>query len=186
MTTPNLGTIDITKPDGATEPVAVLDDYQREAKEAAINSFEPEHHLTGEHKLPTGNTSARPAPGFVNRLYVNTQTKTIQQDNGSSWEDIIHYYQRSKVGSFTGDGTSARGITGLDFGPTMVMVIPLTGSNAAFIKTVDMASGDSHKFSDDTTSTTGIKTLDADGFTVDADANVNAAVYQYVAIRDIP
>jgi hypothetical protein len=178
--------LDITKPDGATEPVAVLDDYQREAKEATINSFGAEHALDGPHAFLSGNTAARPATGFAGRIYINTQTKTIQLDSGAAWADLIHYYQRQKVGSYTGDGTSARGITGLDFGPTSVMVVPLSGTNPAFIKTVDMASGNSHKFSDNTTDTAGIKTLDSDGFTVDANANVNAVLYQYVAIRDIP
>lgn len=186
MTTPNLATIDITKPDGATEPVAVLDDYQREAKEAMINSFSPEHHLTGEHKVPSGVTADRPAPGFLNRLYINTQLKTIQQDDGAAWQNLIHYGERIKVGSFTGDGTNARAITGVGFGPTALFIFPLTGTNPAFAKTVNMASDNSHKLSDNTTDNTGIKSLDADGFTVDAGVNVNVVVYDYIALRDIP
>ena len=65
------------------------------------------------------------------------------------------------------------------------MVIPLSGTNPAFVKTTAFASGDSHKFLDGTTAIDGIKTLDVDGFTVDAAANVNAVVYQYIALRDI-
>lgn len=181
-----LADLDITKPDGATEPVAVLDNYQREAKEATITSFEEEHHLTGEHKIPSGNTAARPAPGFLNRLYINTQLKTIQQDDGAAWQNIVHYGQRMALGSYTGDGSSNVAITGVGFAPTLVIVFPLSGTNPAFIKSVNHAAGDSHKFLDATTSTSGIDSLDSDGFTVDADANNNAIVYNYLAIRDIP
>ena len=182
MTT--LADLDITKPDGATEPVAVLDDYQREAKIATITSFDVEHHLTGPHTFLFGLTADRPAPAYAGRIFINTQLKTIQLDNGAAWEDLIHYNNRVKVGTFTGDGTSARGITGVGFSPTFLEVIPLTGTNPAFAKGFNFAGGDSHKFSDNTTDAAGIKTLDADGFTVDASANVNGVVYQFVAFRD--
>lgn len=181
-----LADLDITKPDGATEPVAVLDDYQREAKEATINSFIVEHSLAGPHAFLSGDTAARPVPGYAGRFYINTETKTIQMDNGAGWTDLIHYYTRVKVGTFAGDGASAKGITGIGFSPTYLQVIPLTGTNPAFAKGFNFASGDSHKFSDNTTDVAGIKTLDSDGFTVDANANVNGVTYQYVAFRDRP
>lgn len=179
-----LADLDETKPDGATEPVAVLDDYQREAKLATKTSFAVEHDLTGPHKFLNGNTASRPAPAFNGRLYINTQTKTIQLDSGTAWTDLIHYFTRIKVGTFTGDGTSAKAITGVGFQPTALWIYPLTGSNPSFFKGQDFASGNSHKDDDATTSTTGIKTLDSDGFTIDAAANVNTIVYQYVAQRD--
>jgi len=184
MTT--LADLDVTKPDGATEPVAVLDDYERETKLAIITSFAVEHELSGPHKFLSGNTAARPVPSIVNRLYINTQTKTIQIDDGAAWTDLIHYYTRVKVGTYTGDGTSAKAITGIGFSPTYLQIIPMTGTNPAFAKGFDFAAGDSHKFSDNTTDIAGIKTLDADGFTIDASANVNTVVYQYIAFRDRP
>jgi len=183
---PTINDLDITKPDGATEAVAVLDNYIREAKEALKTTFAIEHSLLGAHKFLSGDTASRPAASVAGRLYINTQLKTIQLDDGTAWADLIHYYQRTKVGSYTGDGTSNKGITGLGFTPTFLLVIPLTGTNPSFMKTTAFAGSSSHKLSDNTTSTTGIDTLDADGFTIDADANVNTVVYQYFASRDVP
>lgn len=183
-----MGTIadyDVTKPDGATEAVATLDDYLKEVKVAVKTSFEIEHRAQGEHQYPkSGNIAARPVFGVANRLYNNTETKTIQRDTGSAWEDLVHYYTRVKIGTFTGDGSSNRAITGIGFAPTWVDVVPLTGSNPAFSKGTNFGAGNSHKWSDNTTATDGIDTLDADGFTVDAGANVNTVVYQFKAYRD--
>ena len=179
-----MDSIDVTHPDGATETVSVLDNYQREHRAANKNTWGVEHYTTGEHKFLYDTTSNRPAAALAGRLYINSQTKTVQRDDGAAWGDLIHYYTRVKVGTFTGDGTSAKGITGVGFAPTFLLVIPLTGTNPAFAKGTDFASGNSHKFSDNTTDTSGIKTLDSDGFTVDANANVNTVVYQYVAFRD--
>ena len=179
-----LDTIDETKPDGATEPVSTLDNYERELRVAVRETFVVEHHLTGEHFFLSGNTASRPAFGKEGRLYNNTETKVLQRDTGAAWEDLIPYYHRTKVGTYTGDNTPNRAITGVGFQPTAVTVVPLSGTNPAFIKTVDFVAGDSHKLSDNTTVSTGIDTLDADGFTVDADANVNTVVYAYIAHRD--
>lgn len=181
----HIGDLDPTAPDGDTEPVAVLDDELHEVKEAVQTSFGIEHNnANGAHALPNGNTSARPAASTDGRIYINEETKTIQKDDGVAWADLIHYYTRIKIGTFTGDGTSNKAITGLGFAPTGVFVIPLTGSNPSFFKGINFATGDAHKFSDNTTDTAAIDTLDSDGFTVDANANVNGIVYQYIAIRD--
>lgn len=182
---PKFDELDITKPDGDSEPVAVLDDYIREVKEAIAETFAVEHHLTGEHKILSGNTSARPVFGKANRLYNNAELKAIQRDTGSAWETLIEYGPKFKVGTYTGDGASNKAITGVGFEPTWLQVVPLTGSNPSYIKTSDMASGNSHKVDAASTATDGIDTLDEDGFTLDAAANVNTVVYQYLAIRDV-
>lgn len=179
-----MDSIDVSKPDGATEPVSVLDNYAREHRAANKNTWGVEHYTTGEHKFLYDTTGNRPAAAKAGRLYINTTTKTIQRDDGAAWGDLVHYYTRIKVGTFTGDGSNNKAITGIGFAPTFVMVIPLTGANPSYMKGVDFAAGNSHKDDSATTATDGIDTLDADGFTVDAAANVNIVVYQYVAIRD--
>ena len=177
--------LDPTSPDGDTEPVAVLDDELHELKEALQTSFAVEHNnASGAHAFKNGNTAAKPAASTNGRIYINTQTKIIELDSGSAWSDLIHYYTRVKLGTFAGDGANNKAITGVGFAPTGVFIIPLTGNNPSFFKGINFATGDSHKFSDNTTATDGIDTLDSDGFTVDAAANVNGVTYQYIAFRD--
>lgn len=40
------------------------------------------------HKFKVGNTAARPTAAYAGRLYINTETGTIQRDTGSTWENI--------------------------------------------------------------------------------------------------
>ena len=183
-----LDTIDATKPDGATEPVAVLDDYQRELRVTVKETFAVEHTLTGEHKFYRDTTANRPAASIATngRIYFNTTTGTVQQVVGGAWTDIGFITQRIKVGTFIGDGAANKIINGLGFSPTFVMVTPISGTNPSFVKSIYHAVGDSHKEDDMTTSVGGIDTLDADGFTIDALANVITVVYSYLAIRDLP
>ena len=178
-----LSDLDITKPDGATEPVSVLDNYQREAKEAVITSFEVEHDLDGPHAFKFGNTAARPAAGYANRIYFNTQTNTLQRDNGASWEDIIFFGTRIVIGTYTGTG-ALLSVAGLGFLPDYLRVIPTTGTNPSFSKGKDFITTASHQDDDMTTQAAGIKSLDADGFTVDTAASVNTIVYQFVALQN--
>lgn len=179
--------LDPTEPDGDTDPVAVLDDEIHQVKEAVQTSFGEEHYNnTGAHKFRSGNTASRPAAGNAGRLYINTELKTIQLDTGAGWTDIIFYNNRIAVGTYAGNGGANVAITGVGFQPTALWVYPLTGSNPSFFKGINFAAGDSHKLDDATTSNTGIDTLDSDGFTIDAAANVNAITYQYVAMRDRP
>lgn len=180
---PTINDLDITKPDGATEAVAVLDNYIRELKEALRTSYLEEHSLLGPHKFLSGNSAARPAAAHAGRIYINTELKTVQLDDGAAWASLIHYNNRVKIGTFTGTG-AGQSITGVGFQPTYLKVIPLTGTNPSFECGVNHAAGDSHKDDDMTTSTTGITLLSADGFTVGVAASVNLIVYQYIAMRD--
>lgn len=178
-----LADLDITKPNGATEPVSVLDNYQRETKEAIITSYAVEHDLDGPHTFLIGATGARPAAGYSGRIYFNTTTKTIQMDNGSSWDDIVYYGQRILVGTYTGTG-ALLAVTGVGFQPDYVRVIPTTGTNPSYSKGKDFITTASHEDDDMTTQADGIKSLDADGFTLDTAASVNTVVYQFVAIKN--
>lgn len=178
-----LADLDITKPDGATEPVSVLDNYERETKEAIVTSFAVEHALEGPHTFLVGNTAARPVAGNSGRIYFNTQTNTLQQDNGASWVDRIFFGTRIAIGTYTGTA-ALLAITGLGFQPDFVRVIPTTGTNPSYSKGKDFITTASHQDDDMTTDADGIKSLDADGFTVDTAASVNTVVYQFVALKN--
>ncbi|KKK56160.1 hypothetical protein LCGC14_3067300, partial [marine sediment metagenome] len=45
--------------------------------------------LTGEHKIPYGNTANRPAAPVANQIYINTQRGMIEYYDGAAWQDAI-------------------------------------------------------------------------------------------------
>ena len=90
------------------------------------------------------------------------------------------------VGSYTGNATDDRAITGVGFQPDLVLIHGSGSGSGAW--RVDVHVGD---LSADWSSSTGdaankIQTLDSDGFTVgtDADVNTNSTVYYWMAFRD--
>ena len=68
-----------------TDPVSLGDDAIRETRQKTKTSVGLEHYLDGPHKLPSGTTAARPAAGRAGRVYFNTDTKSIEYDNGTAW-----------------------------------------------------------------------------------------------------
>src|SRR5262249_27504396 len=79
-----LDTLDPNRPlDG--DAISLGDDAIRETRQAMIDSFKVEHALGGVHKIPLGNTAARPSAGVAGRLYLNTDSGLIEVDNGSVW-----------------------------------------------------------------------------------------------------
>lgn len=88
---PFLDSIDVTKPNGATEPVAVLDDYAREMRVATKDTVAVEHALTGEHRFLRGTTGSRPAPSVATdgRIYFNTTDNMLQMVVAGAWTNIV-------------------------------------------------------------------------------------------------
>lgn len=98
-----------------------------------------------------------------------------------------------KTGTYTGDGTTSKAITGVGFTPKMVIIfLHAAAGNAAypFIKFTDVVTDGALKMQEDAgmqiTANT-IISLDADGFTVDdagADdhPNTNLSVYDYICL----
>jgi len=68
---------------GANDPVSSGDDEIRKSRLHTKNWAFVEHHLTGQHKFPTGVTN--PGAGLVNRLFLNTAQEVIVRDDGSSY-----------------------------------------------------------------------------------------------------
>ena len=99
-----------------------------------------------------------------------------------------------KVGSYTGNGTS-QSITGLGWLPKLVLIAPIdlaaaisSNSRGGAFATVDMDDGDSViRAAAPAVITTGIESLDADGFSVGAHDSVNKSgiTYHYVAFYDL-
>ena len=90
-----------------------------------------------------------------------------------------------KAGSYTGNGSDNRGITGIGFQPTFVLIRALTGSQVAVFRTSDMAGDNSLKMTGTALEANIVQSLDADGFTIGTDntVNINAITYSYIAIK---
>lgn len=89
----DLDTLDDTTPDGATQPVSVLDDHVRQIKDVLKDWGVVEHDNEGRHKIPYGLTSARPltsggSPAIAGTMYFNTQTGVIEIYDGTIWRPV--------------------------------------------------------------------------------------------------
>jgi hypothetical protein len=82
----------------------------------------------------------------------------------------------SAVGTFTGDASASRAITGLGFKPDCV-IVKANGTTGARLLTSAMVTNtaDSTYMNTTASDTTGILSLDSDGFTVGASDSVNKA-----------
>jgi len=81
-------------------------------------------------------------------------------------------------GTYTGNGTS-KSITGLGFLPAIVIVKSATNAGDAVIKTPDLGGNNSRRWATFVFITTGITSLDADGFSVGNHAAVNSNEVAY-------
>lgn len=91
-----------------------------------------------------------------------------------------------QTGYYIGSGTDNRAITGIGFQPNLVLIKDATanGTDGVNFKTSAMSGEVSSVLSDADadTATNAIQSLDADGFTLGTDADVNAANIHYVYI----
>jgi len=80
-----------------TALASTIDDEICSMKSDLEDFFTVEHDFPGDpdlpeliHTLPMGDTASCPAsdPDYPGRLYINTDTSTLQRDNGETWEDI--------------------------------------------------------------------------------------------------
>lgn len=102
-----------------------------------------------------------------------------------SWIALRAEANSLRVGSYSGNGAASRAITGAGFQPEYVAVLGATAQQAVE-RFAGM--GRTYQFNGDTGATNRITSLDADGFTVGADAttNSNGATYHYIALNDRP
>jgi len=91
-----------------------------------------------------------------------------------------------RTGTYTGDGSTGTGVTGVGFTPRMLIILPhLVDAVGDFVKMDQTWADYAYGFQSRTFTASLINSLDADGFTVDdggADAhpNKNAQVYDYI------
>lgn len=91
-----------------------------------------------------------------------------------------------KAGSYTGNGTVDRAVTGVGFQPDLVIVKRANTGDTAFFRTSSMASGSSMTLRADSGIVTGgIKTFTSDGFTLgtNGEVNANTVTYYYLAVK---
>jgi predicted ribosomally synthesized peptide with SipW-like signal peptide len=95
---------------------------------------------------------------------------------------------RMASGTYTGDGTANRQITGLGFKPDVV-IVKGNSANEASMRTSTMPAGQSKRLAGAAAlDTLHVQSLDADGFTVGSSARVNAnnAAFYWVAFKAAP
>jgi hypothetical protein len=120
------------------------------------------------------------ATGFV----IGTNNRVNRNGRTYHWVAFKTNSQAMSVGTYTGNGAASRSFTGLGYSPEAVI---LMGNNAQ--RAVSRLSGStrSYGFDASTGTTTGVTSLDADGFSVGnaVEANANGVAYHYVAFNDV-
>jgi hypothetical protein len=140
------------------------------------DASKPMGTLTG---LQADNIQSFTASGFV----IGTNVRVNETGGIYHWTAFKASGQTVKLGSYSGNATG-QPITGVGFSPELVAVLGATPQRA-----VHRFSGmtRTYRFDTGTGTTTGITSLDADGFTVGTDLEVNAAAttYHYAAFNDV-
>lgn len=87
------------------------------------------------------------------------------------------------VGTYNGDGSGSRNITGLGLNPGYVIVLNNTNSSIPYQRSSSMSN--SYSFAPTTVNTTAITALGTGQFTVNSTCNVNTTVYHYIAFAAV-
>ncbi len=131
--------------------------------------------MTGNTALTANLIQSLTSDGFT----LGTDNAVNRNNRAYDWVAMKSYTGHMALGSYTGNGTS-KSITGLGFSPEYAMVLP--GANTAAVQRMSAMTRTS-TFGADTGSTTGITSLDSNGFSVgnSTSTNTNAATYYYIA-----
>jgi hypothetical protein len=132
--------------------------------------------------IATGRITSLDVDGFSvgNHPYVNASGLNYY------WTAVQAGSTAMKVGSYAGDGTDNRAISGVGFAPELVIVLP-SGLAAVVQRFAAMAGDASLQIGNTALETNLIQALLADGFQVGSDSRVNDATqtYHYVAFRSV-
>ena len=144
--------------------------------------------MAGDLSKEMGGATAAGA-NYIQSLLSNgfqVGTNTEVNTNGTVYDFIAIKASDGfvKVGSYTGNGTSGRSVTGLGFSPATVFVMNGTTQEAVYSQQEGV--GYTTNFSNGSAFTGGILSLTSGGFTVGTDARVNATsnTYYYVAFNE--
>jgi hypothetical protein len=131
--------------------------------------------MTGTAAVTANLIQSLDANGFTlgNNFAVNRNNRAYH------WVAMKSYSGHMSLGTYTGNGTS-KSVTGLGFSPEYVMVLPAAAQTAVQRMT---AMTRTFTFGADTGVTTGITSLDSNGFSLgnSATVNSNTATYHYIA-----
>ncbi len=135
--------------------------------------------LTGATALLTDRIESFTADGFT----VGTNAAVNGSGTTYYWQAFKADASVLKLGSYTGNGAAARGVTDIGFTPEYAAVLPASAQRANQ-RYAGMTRG--FQFDNDTGTNTRITSLDADGFSVanSAEVNTNGTVYHYIAFNE--
>ena len=143
--------------------------------------------MVGDLSKPMGTLTALQADNiqsFTSNGFVVGGANRVNQNNRDyHWVALKGYSQSMKVGTYTGNGTG-QAITGVGFAPENVIVL---GNNAQRAVTRFAGMARTYGFDNTTGVTTGVSSLDANGFSVGnaAETNANGIAYHYIAFNDV-
>jgi hypothetical protein len=131
--------------------------------------------LTGATALTSNLIQSLDSDGFT----LGNNNAVNRNGHAFHWVAFKSYTGHMSLGTYTGNGSS-KSITGLGFSPEYAMV--LSAASTAAVQRMS-AMTRTFTFGADTGSTTGITSLDSNGFSVGSSSSVNsnAATYHYVA-----
>ena len=143
--------------------------------------------MAGDASKPMASTTAFQADHIQSLTATGFTVGTNNRVNRSGrfyfWVAFKANAQAMKVGNYTGNGTS-QSFSGFGFSPELVILL---GNNNQ--RAVSRFSGMTRSFGFDasTGTTTGVTSLNADGFSIGnaAEANQNGVGYHYVAFNDV-
>ena len=143
--------------------------------------------MTGDVSKPMGTLTAFAADHIqsftATGFTIGTNNRVNRNGRTFHWTAFKTNSQAMTVGTYTGNGTT-QSFTGFGFSPEAVI---LMGNNAQ--RAVSRLSGMTRTYGFDasTGTTTGVTSLDADGFSVGnaVEANANGVAYHYVAFNDV-
>ena len=120
----------------------------------------------------------------------NAVNKSGEEFIAYCWHSVSGY---SKIGTYTGTGTSSRSFTLLDFQPDFVMVKSVTQSDGRWhmydsargVKKRLLANSDGVEYNEATGGSAGLNSFDNTGWTIgnDGHKNQNNETYLYMAFK---
>jgi len=131
--------------------------------------------MSGATALTSNMIQSLDADGFT----IGANNAVNRTGRAYHWVAMKSYTGHMALGTYTGNGTS-KSITGLGFSPEYAMVLP-SATQTAVQRMSAMTR--TFTFGADTGITTGVTSLDSNGFSVgnSATVNSNAATYHYIA-----
>jgi hypothetical protein len=131
--------------------------------------------MSGATALTTNLIQSLTSDGFT----LGNDNAVNRNGRAYHWVAMKSYSGHMALGTYTGNGTS-KSITGLGFSPEYAIVLP--AANQTAVQRMS-AMTRTFTFGADTGITTGITSLDSNGFSVgnSATVNSNAATYHYIA-----